>query len=87
LSNLLSESDVIVFSLLLLVSINIIGKDLVTLFSEIDSHRETHVTQTDKADFSKAEGILQNKIHYFIVFINITILFNSDNFCKQIILF
>ena len=76
--NFFSESDVIVLSLLLLVDVNIICKDLMSLFGKINSHGETHVTQTDKADFSKTESISDDKIHFFYSELIITIMCNLD---------
>jgi hypothetical protein len=41
-----------------------------TIFGQVDSHWETHVTQSDKTDFSERETILKNQVHFINLLIN-----------------
>jgi hypothetical protein len=58
--DILSESNVVIIGFNLFAGIDIIGKDLVTIFGEVDSHGEAHVAQPNEADFSEREKILYN---------------------------
>lgn len=58
--DIFSESDVVIFSLLLFVGINVKSENLMTLFGKIDGHGETHVAHTDEADFGEWKDIFSN---------------------------
>ncbi len=62
--DIFSESNVIIFGLILLRYINIVGKDGMSFLGKVNGHGETHVTQSDKADFCEWEYVLENEIHF-----------------------